>query len=134
MAVGIILEHEGRILLVKRGRDPAKGMWALPGGKVNFGEDLKTAAQREMREETGLRIEAGEVAYCVEFIDPMFHYVIIDLRARLLGGELKPSDDATDARWFNRAELTDPSVEINTRRCLEIVGGADSSAMNRRRR
>lgn len=121
LGVGVLVEHDGRVLLVKRGREPAKGQWALPGGKVKFKEDLKTAAQREMREETGLDVEAGDVFYVFELIDERFHYVIVDLRARLLGGDLKPSDDVTDARWFDRDELAGDTIEINTRRCLEQV-------------
>lgn len=121
LGVGVLVEHDGRVLLVKRGREPAKGLWALPGGKVEFKENLKHAAQREMREETGLDVEAGEVIYVFELIDEQFHYVIVDLRARLLGGNLKPADDVTDARWFERDELGSETIEINTRRCLERV-------------
>ncbi len=121
LGVGVLVEHDGRVLLVKRGREPAKGLWALPGGKVEFKENLKHAAQREMREETGLDVEAGEVIYVFELIDERFHYVIVDLRARLLGGDLKPSDDVTDARWFERDKVGSETIEINTRRCLERV-------------
>lgn len=121
LGVGVLVEHDGRVLLVKRGREPAKGLWALPGGKVEFKENLKHAAQREMREETGLDVDAGEVIYVFELIDERFHYVIVDLRARLLGGDLKPSDDVTDARWFERDKVGSETIEINTRRCLERV-------------
>ena len=84
VGVGVVVVEEGSILLIKRGREPAKGLWAVPGGKVHFGETLQEAATREALEETGLEVEIGEA---------------VDFYATAIGGTLRPGDDADDARW-----------------------------------
>jgi 8-oxo-dGTP diphosphatase len=62
--VGAIVFHAGKVLLVKRGRPPAKGQWAIPGGTVNLGESLQEAAQREILEETGIAVEGESAGAC----------------------------------------------------------------------
>jgi len=99
VGVGVALVSEDRILLIKRGREPGKGLWAVPGGKVKLGERLKDAAHREMLEETGLDVEVGEVVWVGEFLDGGHHLVLIDFDGVVVGGDLKASDDADDARW-----------------------------------
>ena len=89
VAVGAVVIHRDKVLLVLRNQAPAKGLWAIPGGSVELGETLKTAAEREVLEETGLRVRAGEVVYTFDAIqcDPegrvQYHYVIIDLLAEV---------------------------------------------------
>lgn len=121
LGVGIVLQAEGKVLLIRRSRPPAQAMWALPGGKVQFGETLCQAAEREMREETGLHVKATDVVYVFELIEEGFHFVIVDLRAHLVGGSLAAADDASAARWFSADELSGDTVEPNTRRCLAKV-------------
>ena len=87
LAVGAVVVHQNRVLLVRRAKAPAKGLWAIPGGSVRLGETLQQAAEREILEETGLTIRAGEPMLTFETIrrDPngqvRFHYVIVELKA-----------------------------------------------------
>jgi len=113
VAVGALVVHQNKVLLILRGEAPAKGMWAVPGGSVNLGETLQAAAEREVLEETGLQIKAGEVIYSFEKIQHdkagqvQYHYVILDLEAEPLdpAQPLTPADDAIEAGWFTLADL-----------------------------
>lgn len=99
VGVGVAVISDGKILLVKRGREPGRGLWAVPGGKVRWGERLEDAARREAMEETGLDVEIGEVLWVGEHIEADHHLVLIDFSARVVGGELHAADDADDAQW-----------------------------------
>jgi 8-oxo-dGTP diphosphatase len=120
VAVGAVVVDKGKILLVKRANEPSKGLWAIPGGKVEPGETLQAAAEREIAEETGLTIKASMPVYTFDLIQRQgdtikFHYVIIDMLARLVEGELSPAGDALDARWFSPDEIDADSVNKITR-------------------
>lgn len=91
--------RDGKLLLVQRGREPGKGLWAVPGGKVEYGEAMRDAARREVAEETGLDVEVGEVVWVGEALGEDHHIVLIDFRGTLLGGEMGAGDDADDVRW-----------------------------------
>lgn len=99
VGVGVAVIDAGSILLVKRGREPGKGLWAVPGGKVRPGETLRDAARREVLEETGIEVEVGDVVWVGEHIDSEHHVVLIDFSGRPVGGDLGAADDADDARW-----------------------------------
>jgi 8-oxo-dGTP diphosphatase len=99
VGVGVALIDDGNILLVQRGRDPGRGLWAVPGGKVRHGETMKEAARREMLEETGLEVEVGDVVWVGEYIEGADHLVLIDFAGSVIGGRLEAADDADDARW-----------------------------------
>jgi 8-oxo-dGTP diphosphatase len=135
VAVGAVVTHQNKVLLVLRGQPPAKDKWAIPGGSVNLGETLQAAAEREVFEETGLKVKAGEVIYSFDAIlhdaegRIQYHYVILDLMAEALDPTqpLTPADDVYDAAWFNLADLDRPDLVISdtTRTLLrEIINGS----------
>jgi ADP-ribose pyrophosphatase YjhB (NUDIX family) len=106
-ASGIVV-YEGKLLLVQRGRAPAKGKWAVPGGRVEFGETLRDAVAREVKEETGVTVAVGNFAGWVERIgDEGTHFVILDFFAQpdRPGQSLVPGDDAADATWVPIADV-----------------------------
>ncbi|MCD2441877.1 NUDIX domain-containing protein [Agromyces sp. SYSU K20354] len=105
-ASAVITASDGRILLVKRGREPQRGRWSVPGGHVEPGESLEAAAAREALEETGLRVEVGRELWTVRVpIGDGREYEIHDFAATVAGGVLGHGDDADDARWVSPDEL-----------------------------
>jgi 8-oxo-dGTP diphosphatase len=105
-AGAIVRDGEGRLLLIRRGREPGRGLWSLPGGRCEPGEDAATAAVRETYEETGLVVTAGRLVGRVERPGPAgVTYVIDDLACTVTGGTLRAGDDAAEARWVGVAEL-----------------------------
>lgn len=133
LAVGAVVVHQDRVLLVLRAKAPSKGLWAIPGGSVHLGETMAVAAEREVWEETGLRIKAGDVIHAFDAIhyddndQLQFHYVIIDLMAQLRDPmqTIIPGDDALDAAWFTAGELVDLALSPPTRDLLQRVMKAD---------
>ena len=113
MAVGVIIRQGDRIALVRRDKEPSKGLWTFPGGAIELGESLRDAAQREALEETGLEVEVREVATVIDNIVRdgtgriHYHYVIVDYHAHPLGGTLRAGTDVSDARWAGLADLED---------------------------
>lgn len=95
-----------KILMIKRGNEPWKGMWSIPGGKVHFGEQMLDALKREILEETNLHIETiNHLCTFDEIVkdsgrNAAFHFVFIDYLAYPVGGELKASSDVTEAKWM----------------------------------
>ena len=128
VAVGGVVVHDSRVLLVCRNKPPSKGEWAIPGGSVELGETLEQAVAREVLEETGVAIRAGEVCHWFQDIRRddsgriRFHYVIIDFLGEYLEGWPKASSDVSDAGWFAGHELTGLNVNVNTTLLLKKIG------------
>ena len=97
----------GRLLLVRRGRPPFEGFWALPGGFVECGETVEDACVRETREETGVAVDIVSLCgvYSRPDRDPRGHTVSVVFLCRPLAGEPTGADDAAEARWFRPEEL-----------------------------
>ena len=119
VAVGAVIFDENKILLVKRSNPPAKGKWAVPGGKVMAGENLQYALKREILEETGFNIKVGEIAHVFDVIERddsqiQFHYVIIDYLCEITGGTLVSGDDALEARWCTANDISTMDVSKHT--------------------
>jgi 8-oxo-dGTP diphosphatase len=106
-AGAVVQDDDGRLLVVRRGRAPARGRWSLPGGRVERGERAAEAAVREVREETGLVVEVTSFVGFGEVVGDDHHIVILDFLAAVVGGELAAGDDADEVAWVTRPELED---------------------------
>lgn len=113
VGVGALIVHKGKLILVKRGVEPAKGKWSIPGGAVELGEKIREAVVREVKEESGLDVEIA-LETPMDAIDNLikskdgrlqYHYVLLQFLVRLKGGTLKPASDAKDARWVPLNEV-----------------------------
>jgi ADP-ribose pyrophosphatase YjhB (NUDIX family) len=111
VAVGAVIVHDSRVLIVQRAAPPRIGEWTIPGGLVEVGETLRAAAEREVLEETGLAVKAGAALDVFDSIYPdaagrtEYHYVLIDFLCELISGDLKPATDISAARWITLAEI-----------------------------
>ena len=127
IAVGVVVIRDEKILLVKRRNPPGKGLWSIPGGRVELGETLKEAGEREVKEEAAVIIRAKDPVYTFDLIERddqgcvRFHYVIVDLLADYVSGEPKPSSDACGARWVTPQELEELPVSRITREFLKEI-------------
>jgi len=126
VGVGVItFNEENKVLLVKRGNEPSKGFWSLPGGMVELGERVREAGIREVKEECNIDIEPEDVISVVDLIlkdqagEIKYHYILIDYLAKYIGGELKPQSDVIDAGWFSYSEIAELDIPEVTRGVLE---------------
>lgn len=121
-ASAVISDGDGRVLLIRRGTDPDRGLWSVPGGCVEPGEALAQAAEREAYEETGLVVSAGIELWSVTVpTGDGRSYEIHDFACRVVGGELAAGDDADEVRWFSGPEL---AMLPMTADLLEYLRGA----------
>jgi 8-oxo-dGTP diphosphatase len=118
VAVGGVIIKDNKILLVKRAHPPNKGMWAIPGGKVEYGEMLEDAVKREMLEETNLKVRVLNLLSLIQMIKEGFHYIILDFLCEITGGDLKPASDAADAKFFSIDEIKNLNTSPTTKDML----------------
>ena len=126
--VGIVVFHQQKVLLIRRGKPPRQGEWSIPGGKQKLGETLQQAARREVQEETGLKL--GPLML-VDVVDSIFkdlqkqiqyHYSLIEWTGEFESGELNATDDASDAEWFELSEIINLGLWEKT---VELINKAD---------
>lgn len=125
LGVGAIVFKDDSVLLIKRKNPPNQNQWAIPGGRVNYGEPLKDAVERELLEETGVVVQALEPVFSFDVIESsdadgvVLHYVIIDFSAEYVSGTPRASDDALDACWVSRSRYPELQVNKTTEKLLK---------------
>ena len=109
LCVGGVVISDGELLLIRRLTEPEAGKWSLPGGRVEFGETMAEAVERELLEETGLHVTCGALVGWVERTDSDYHFAIFDFAAELVSdrSELRAGTDASDAQWAPLAQVHD---------------------------
>ena len=115
LGIGVVIVNQGKIVLIKRGNEPSRGKWTIPGGLVELGETVENAVIREAKEETGLTVENPVLIDVVGNVDLdehgkiKYHYVIIDYLVHVKGGEVGAASDAAELRWipFDEVEKYD---------------------------
>jgi ADP-ribose pyrophosphatase YjhB (NUDIX family) len=118
VGVGGVVISDGRALLIRRGSEPLKGEWSIPGGTLELGETLVEGVRRELREETGLEVRVLELIEVFERIfpdpedtagrvgRPLYHFVIVDYLCEALGGAPRPGSDVTAIAFASEEELS----------------------------
>ena len=133
VGVGAVIVDGPRVLIIRRGHEPLKGQWSIPGGAVELGETLEGALAREVQEETGLDVAVGPMVEVLDRIrrDPdgrtRYHFVLIDFVCRPVGGALACASDAIEAVWVSLPELQAYGINETTRRVIEKGVEAASS-------
>jgi 8-oxo-dGTP diphosphatase len=131
VGVGAVVVQEGQVLLVRRGHEPLRGAWSLPGGVVEAGETLQAALVREILEETGLEVQVGPI---VEVLDRItrdadgrveYHFVLIDYLCHVVGGTLRAGSDAAAAEFADAEALEGYDLSEPTRAVIERALGVE---------
>jgi ADP-ribose pyrophosphatase YjhB (NUDIX family) len=121
VGVGAVVVRDGKALIVKRAHEPRKGEWSLPGGLLELGESLQDAAQREIKEETGLDVVVGPI---IETFDRVhrddagkirYHFVIVDFVCWSVSGDAIPASDAEGCAWVSGEEIDDYKVNAHAK-------------------
>lgn len=111
IGVGVLVKKDDKFLLIKRGQEPSKGVWTVPGGHVELGESLEQTAHREIAEECNLKINILKRLDVFEFIQHdeegriQYHSIVVDYLARYVSGALQAQDDIDEARWLKKNEI-----------------------------
>ena len=127
VGVGVVVVKEEKVLLIRRANPPRQGDWSLPGGKQQLGETVAAAAEREVREETGIEIKLLGLVDVIDSINRddqkqiKYHYTLIDFAACWVSGTPAAADDASDAAWFSLEEIPALNLWKETNR---IIGKA----------
>ena len=122
VGIGVVIVKDGEILLIKRGNEPAKGKWSVPGGLVELGESITDAVIREAKEETLLTVDNPRLVDVVDQVEwdaerkIRYHYVIVDYLVHVVGGEIGAATDAEELRWVPFGEVENYDLTASFRR------------------
>ena len=125
VGVGVIVFRDKEVLLVQRNKEPNKGQWSIPGGSQLLGETASEAAQRELLEETGVKVDRLFLVDVVDAIIPgvegkiKYHYTLVDYMGQWQSGESRPGDDAKEVRWVRLNELSSYSLLVKTMKIIQ---------------
>jgi len=123
----VIWNDRGEIVLIRRGQEPRLGEWSIPGGRLEWGESVREAIIREVREETGLEIEIAGLIDVVDSVtrneagEIVRHYVLIDFLVRSIAGTLRAGSDAAEAHWVAYTALDEYVLWTETRRIIDAA-------------
>ena len=121
VGIGAVIIRDGKIALIKRGNEPSKGKWTIPGGLVELGETLDAAVIRETKEETCLDVKNPRLIDVVDNVDfdeegkIKYHYVIIDYLVEIISGDIEAASDAAELRMVPFAEVEDYNLTASFR-------------------
>lgn len=111
VGAGACILRDGKLLLIRRGAQPGKGKWSIPGGLVELGENVQDAMVRETKEEVGLDVAAVKLIDVFDSVtlDKLgriqYHFVVVNFFVRVVGGSLKPSSDILELKWVSLDEV-----------------------------
>ena len=121
VGIGVVIVRDRKIALIKRGNEPSKGKWTIPGGLVELGESVEEAVIREAKEETCLDVEEPQLIDVVGNVDldeddkVKYHYVIIDYLVHVKSGNIQAASDAAELRWVIFEEVEDYNLTSSFR-------------------
>ena len=124
--VGVVVLSNHKVLLIKRGQEPSKGLWTVPGGLVELGETIEQAIEREIFEECHIHIRIDRALDVFEYIENeqdkiRYHYIVLEYLAHYIDGELAAASDIDDAGWFSWSEVQNLETSTKT---VELVSKA----------
>ena len=125
VGVGVIVFRDQEVLMVKRNKEPNKGQWSIPGRRQMIGETVAEAAQRELLEETGVKVDQLLLVDVVDAIIPdvegkiKYHYTLVDYMGQWKSGESSPGDDAQEVRWVRLNEISSYSLLEKTTNIIQ---------------
>ena len=127
IGVGVVVLRAENVLMIQRSKPPHVGGWSLPGGAQKLGETVYEAAIREVKEETNIEVQVMGLIDVVDSIHPdkfgavKYHYTLVDVLARSLGGVLAPGDDAFDAEWVATQDIAGMELWSETKRIIQLA-------------